>query len=122
MFGMKRPCRSGAFTSFLRLGDSSFNEITNGGATNDLRDLVREANTRNDIKSKVHGILPESSTLHGFQVVFVDDLSFKGLIGHWIAPFFELSGLGCCPLDSFKISAIVVATRSSSGEGLSVLW
>ena len=80
---IKNPARGGAFCLFSSIRRlSSFDEITNGGATKDTRDAVDGTNTRNKANDTVDNVFPEAAALHGLQIVFVDGLSGKSLSGH----------------------------------------
>ena len=83
MQAIKNPAHGGAFCLFSSIRRwSSFDEITNGGTTNDSRDPVHRANTRNKANDTVDNVFPEAAAMHGLQIVFVDGLSVKSLSGH----------------------------------------
>ena len=79
---IKNPARGGAFCLFSSIKRrSSFDEISNGGATNDSRDAVDRAK-RSKANGNVDNVFPEAAALHGLQIVFVDGLSVESLSGH----------------------------------------
>ena len=64
----------------------------------------------------------KATTSSRLEFLIVDGLEVGELVGHWNELVRGGGGGMCCPLDFFKISAVVVMSRSSSGEGDSGLW